>query len=160
MNIEHRFRFHRTHSSTLMKDDLQDSQRRRKCIAESNYFVRLKMFRGYCGQRRCLQRFICFLLSCSGGWASPLVLVVKNPPATAGGTRDAGSIPGSRRSPGEGNGTQAQCSCLENSMGRGSWATVLQAARSQTWVSWLNQPTGLCTFFPFLIGYFYLLRKH
>ena len=88
-----------------MKDDLQDSQRRRNCIAESNYFVRLKMFRGYCGQRRCLQRFICFPLSCSGGWASPLVLVAKNPPATAGDTRDAGSIPGSRRSPGEGNGT-------------------------------------------------------
>ena len=64
---------------------------------------------------------------------SPLVLVVKNPPATAGDTRDAGSVPGPRRSPGEGNGTLAQCSCLENSMGRGAWrAIVLQAAKSQT----------------------------
>ena len=121
MHIEHRFCFHRTHSSTWMKDDLNDSQRRRKCIAESNHFVRLKMFRGYCGQRRCLQIFICFPLSCSGGWASPLALVVKNPPAPAGDTRDAGSISGSRRSPGGGNGTQPKCSCLENSMGRGTW---------------------------------------
>ena len=148
MDTEHWFRFHRTHSSILLKDDLQDSQRRRKYIAESNHFVRLTMYRGYCGQSRCLQRFICFPLSCSGGWAYPLVLVVKSPPATAGDARDVGLVPGPRRSPGEGNGTQAQCSCLENSMGRGAWrATVLRAAKSQTWVSWLNQPTGLWTFF-------------
>ena len=31
------------------------------------------------------------------------------------------SIPGSRRSPGEGNGNQFQYSCLENSMDRGAW---------------------------------------
>ena len=37
--------------------------------------------------------------------------VVKNSPATAG---DAGSIPGSGRSPGEGNGNPLPCSCLEN----------------------------------------------
>ena len=37
--------------------------------------------------------------------ASQVALVVKNPPtAAAGDTRDAGSIPGSGRSPGEGNG--------------------------------------------------------
>ena len=33
-----------------------------------------------------------------------MVLVVKNPPAKAGDARDTGSIPGSGRSPGEGNG--------------------------------------------------------
>ena len=39
--------------------------------------------------------------------------------------RDAGSIPGSRRSPGEGNGNPLQYSCLENPMDRGAWrATV------------------------------------
>ena len=38
-------------------------------------------------------------------------LVVKNPPANAG---DTGSIPGSGRSPGEGNGSPLQYSCLEN----------------------------------------------
>ena len=34
-------------------------------------------------------------------------------------TGDVGSIPGSRRSPGEGNGNLLQCSCLENLMDRG-----------------------------------------
>jgi len=51
--------------------------------------------------------------------------VVKNPPATAGDTRDLGSIPGSGRSPGEGNDNPLQYSCLENSMEGGAWqATV------------------------------------
>ena len=36
--------------------------------------------------------------------------VVKNPPANAG---DVGLIPGSERSPEEGNGNPLQCSCLE-----------------------------------------------
>ena len=43
---------------------------------------------------------------------------VKNPPANA---EDAGSIPGSRRSPGEGNGSPLQYSCLGNPMDRGTW---------------------------------------
>ena len=34
---------------------------------------------------------------------------------------DLGLIPGLGRSPGEGNGNPLQCSCLENSMGRGAW---------------------------------------
>ena len=34
---------------------------------------------------------------------------------------DPGSIPGSGRSPGEGNGNPLQYSCLENSMDRGAW---------------------------------------
>ena len=38
----------------------------------------------------------------------PMVLVVKNPSANAGDIRDAGSIPESRRSPGEGNGNPFQ----------------------------------------------------
>ena len=42
--------------------------------------------------------------------------VVENPPANAGDTRDMGSIPGSRRSPGVGNGNPLQYSCLEDSM--------------------------------------------
>ena len=44
--------------------------------------------------------------------------MVKNPPANAGDARDVGSIPGSGRSPGEGNGSPLQYSCLENSMDR------------------------------------------
>ena len=47
-------------------------------------------------------------------------LVIKNPPANAGDTRDAGSIPGSRRSPGVGNSNPLQCSCLENSFDKGN----------------------------------------
>ena len=47
--------------------------------------------------------------------------------------RDPGSIPGSRRSPGEGNGNPLQYSCLENSMDRGAWqATVHGIAESDT----------------------------
>ena len=34
---------------------------------------------------------------------------------------DLDSIPGSERSPGEGNGSPLQCSCLENPMDRGAW---------------------------------------
>ena len=36
-----------------------------------------------------------------------VALVVKNPPANAGDERDVGSIPGSGRSPGEGNGNHS-----------------------------------------------------
>ena len=42
--------------------------------------------------------------------------MVKNPPANGGDTRDAGSIPGSGRFSGVGNGNPLQYSCLENSM--------------------------------------------
>ena len=45
--------------------------------------------------------------------------VIKNPPANAGDARDRGSIPGSGRSHGEGNGNPLQYSCLENPMDRG-----------------------------------------
>ena len=48
-------------------------------------------------------------------------------------TGDSGLIPGSGRSPGEGNGNPLQYSCLENSMDRGAWqATVHGEAKSQT----------------------------
>ena len=43
--------------------------------------------------------------------------VVKNPPANAG---DTGSIPGSGRSPGGGNGNPHQYPCPENPMDRGA----------------------------------------
>ena len=44
--------------------------------------------------------------------------MVKNPPANAGNAGDTGSIPGSERSPGEGNGNPLQYSCLGNPMDR------------------------------------------
>ena len=46
-------------------------------------------------------------------WASQVALVLKNAPTNAGDRRDVGSIPGSGRSPGEGNGNSLQYSCLE-----------------------------------------------
>ena len=42
--------------------------------------------------------------------------MIKNLPVNAGDVRDAGSIPGSGRSPGGGNGNLLQYSCLENPM--------------------------------------------
>ena len=41
--------------------------------------------------------------------------------ASAYNAGDPGSIPGSERSPGKGNGDPLQCSCLENPMDRGAW---------------------------------------
>ena len=59
--------------------------------------------------------------------------MVKNPPAKAGDTGDAGSIPGLRGSPGGGHGNPFQYSCLENPMSRGAWrATVHAVAKTQT----------------------------
>ena len=67
---------------------------------------------------------------CSG---FPGGAVVKNPPASAG---DAGSIPGSGRSPGGGNGDPFRYSCLENPMDRGPWwAAVHGVAKSWTQLS-------------------------
>ena len=64
------------------------------------------------------------------GGAFPGVPVAKNPPANAG---NAGSIPGSGRPPGEGNGYPRQYSCLENSMDREAWwVTVHEVAKSRT----------------------------
>ena len=58
-------------------------------------------------------------------WASPVAQLVKKLPASSGDTADIGSVPGSGRSPGEGNGNPLQYSCLENSMDREAWlATV------------------------------------
>ena len=57
--------------------------------------------------------------------------VVKNLPANVGDVRDLDSIPGSGRSPGEGNRNPLQYFCLKNSMDRGAcWATVHGASES------------------------------
>ena len=70
--------------------------------------------------------------------ASRVALVVENPAASAG-DRGTGLIPGSRRSPGGGNGNPLQYSCPENPMDRGAWrATVDRVAKSWTQ---LNQPS-------------------
>ena len=59
--------------------------------------------------------------------------MVKNLTANAGDGRDVGSIPGSGRSPGGGQGNPLQYPCLENPMDREAWqATVHRMAQSQT----------------------------
>ena len=59
--------------------------------------------------------------------------VIKNPPANVGDTENMGSIPGSGRSPEEGNGNPLQYSSLENSEDREAWqAIVHQVAKSRT----------------------------
>ena len=69
---------------------------------------------------------VCVCVCVSPGGA----LVVKNLPANAG---DAGSIPGSRRSPGGGHGYPLQYTCLENPIDRGTWQTTVHGVtKSQT----------------------------
>ena len=68
--------------------------------------------------------------------------MVKNPPANAGDTGDAGSIPGSGRAPGGGNGNQFQYSCLKNSMDRGAWqVAVHRVSKGLDMTEHILQPT-------------------
>ena len=67
--------------------------------------------------------------------------VLKNPPANAG---DMGSIFGSGRSPGEGNGNPLQYSCLGNPMDRGAWwTTVPGVTKGSDTTQWLNNSIWL-----------------
>ena len=59
----------------------------------------------------------------------PGVSVVKNPPASTG---DSGSIPGSRRSPGEGNGNPLQYSSPGNPMDRGAWQAAVHGVAKES----------------------------
>ena len=56
------------------------------------------------------------------GWVGTMV---KNSPVDTGEVGDMGSIPGSGRSPGDGNGNPLHYSCLENSMDRGVWWAIV-----------------------------------
>ena len=65
--------------------------------------------------------------------ASWVALVVKNPPAKAGDTKDSGLICELGRSPGGGHSNPLQYSCLKNPMDRGAWwATVHRVTKSWT----------------------------
>ena len=54
---------------------------------------------------------------------------------TACNAGDTGSIPGSGRPPGEGNGNTLLYSCLENSVDRGIWWATVHGLQSQTQLS-------------------------
>ena len=70
--------------------------------------------------------------------------MVENLPASAGDARDTGSIPGLGRSPGGGNGSPLQFSCLKISMDRGAWqATVRGVTKSRTQLSPHAKDLGL-----------------
>ena len=70
-----------------------------------------------------------FRLSIPYVWGFHSGWVIKNVPANAG---DAGSIPGLRRSPGEGNGNPLQYACLENPMNRGAWWATVQGVAKES----------------------------
>ena len=71
--------------------------------------------------------------------------MVKNPLASGGDIRDWGSIPGSGRSPGGGNGKPLQYSCPENPMDRGAWWGKVHRGRKElditehTYITVFNQ---------------------
>ena len=73
-------------------------------------------------------------------WAPQVALVVKDPHTSAGGIRDADSIPRLGRPPGGGHGNPLQYSCPENSKERGAWrATVHTSQRDGHYWSNLAQ---------------------
>ena len=72
----------------------------------------------------------CFVLGFKQlGKGFPGGSLVKNPPANAG---DAGSIPGSGRFLGKGNGKPLQYSCLGNSMIRGAWRAAVHGVTKES----------------------------
>ena len=73
---------------------------------------------------------------CRGSWACTSLLegfpggsVVKHPSANAA---SAGLIPGSGRSPGEGNGNPLQYSCLRNPLERGVWRAAVHGVTKES----------------------------
>ena len=72
--------------------------------------------------------------------------MVKNLPTNTGNSREIGSIPGSGRSSGEGNGNLLQCYCLENPRDGGAWwAAVSGVAQSRTRLKRLSSSSSSMT---------------
>ena len=89
-------------------------------------------------------------------WASQAALVVKNPPANEGGIRDIGSIPGSGRSLGKGNGKVLRYSCLGNPVDRGDWwATVHGVTKRPLLLLPCSLQNGACNLMDACTFYFY-----
>ena len=82
---------------------------------------------GVCSHTGELYGFFMYDISPLSGF--PGGLVVKNLPANVG---DVGSIPGSGRSPGEGNGNLLQYSCLKNPMDRGAWQAAVHGVAKES----------------------------
>ena len=81
----------------------------------------------------------CITFTCTAKWLGYTYICIYGFPGGSVGkesacnTGDLGSIPGSGRSPEEGNGNPLQYSCLQNSMDRGAWwITVHRVTKSWT----------------------------
>ena len=88
------------------------------------------------GQRRLADYIVCGVAEWDPAEGPALTVTCVSPLASAYSAGDPGSIPGSGRSPGEGNGNPLQYSCLENPMDGGAWwATVHGVTQSRTRLS-------------------------
>ena len=90
------------------------------------------------------------------------VAVVKNPPANAGDTRDAGSIFGLESSPGGGYGNHSSILAWRTPMDRGAWRTAVRGVtKSQTRLKRLSTHASCTTQigFPFQSEAVYSLEK-
>ena len=94
---------------------------------------------GISGWVYCFSSWVYCIYSSTWGWAPQVALVVKNPPAKAGDTRNVSLIPGLGRSPWGAHGNPLQYSWLESSMDRGAWwGTVYGATKSWTQLKQLS----------------------
>ena len=82
------------------------------------FFLSICIYTSFLQCNRINRMYVCVCVCVCISGIFQVVQVVKNSPASAG---DAGLIPGSGRSPGEGNDNPLQYFCLENPMHRGAW---------------------------------------
>ena len=88
-----------------------------------------------------------YLLEGAMHWGAPGGAVAEDLLASAGGTGDTSSVPGSGRSPGGGNSNPLQDSCQDNPVDRGAW-WVIDHALDQTgpFTGLLSHSCGYCLF--------------
>ena len=83
-------------------------------------------------------------------YSTAVGVMVKNLPANAGDTGDAGLIPESERSNGEANGNLLQCSCLGNPMDSGTWWVIVHGIAESDTTEHTHTHTHTHTPFPSL----------
>ena len=94
-------------------------------------------------------------------WASQVLLVVKNPPASSKDVRDVGSIPASGRSPGGGLGNPSQYSCLGNPTNRGAWqVTVHRLVKRQKQLKVLSMHAPIYKYILYVLFRFFFIISY